>query len=48
VLLHLDQIPLCDFIVKKLMTESKRQDFGYRYYKGKVHEKKKELGLAAE
>lgn len=47
-LLHLDQIPLCDFIVKKLMTESKRQDFGYRYYKGKVHEKKKELGLAAE
>jgi hypothetical protein len=41
VLLHLDQISLCDLIVKKLMTETKKQDFGYRYYKGKVHEKKR-------
>lgn len=48
VLFHLDQVALCDFIVKKLASESKRQDFGYRYYKGKVHEKKKELSMAVE
>lgn len=47
-LLHLDQLALCDILVKAMMVERKSGNREYRYYKGKLHEKKKEKQQAMD